>query len=79
MVFSIVTAYLHKQSIINRHEGIIISNSVEIKLSPLESAKSSFELNEGTKVLLLETNEEWIQVEVNGNAGWVLKENIWEI
>jgi len=79
MVFSIITAYLHKQSILNRTEGIIVRKEVDIKKSPMETAKTNFELHEGTKVQLRETNKEWIHIEVNGNTGWVLKEDLWEI
>jgi tetratricopeptide (TPR) repeat protein len=79
LVFSTSTAYFHKQSILDRSEGIIVSKKAEILLSPLEKAGVSFELDEGSKVHLLDENETWLRIEVNGNSGWVRKEDVWII
>lgn len=79
LIFSTVTAYFHKSSILNHTEGIIISEQANVRLSPLEKANVTFELHEGAKVKLLDENGTWLQIEVGGNSGWVLKEEVWEI
>jgi len=79
LIFSTVAAFFHKNSILQHTEGIIISEAVDVRLSPLEKANVTFELHEGAKVNLQDENEEWLQIEVGGNSGWVLKEEVWEI
>jgi len=79
LILTIALSYAHKSNITNRDEAIIITEFTEIKTAPSETAAESFTLHEGTKVDLLRSNENWIEVSVNGNAGWVLKEAIWEI
>jgi len=79
LIFSTIAAYFHKSSILQHSEGIIISEVVNVRLSPLEKANVTFELHEGAKVNLQDENEEWLQIEVGGNSGWVLKEEVWEI
>jgi tetratricopeptide (TPR) repeat protein len=72
-------AMLHKQYIIERHSAIIIEDSVIIRTSPSDTAKEAFNLHEGTKVDLERSNEDWIEISVNGNTGWVEKEALLEI
>jgi len=79
LIFSTTTAYFHKKSILDHTEGIIVSEQADVLLSPLDKAAVSFELHEGAKVKLLDQNENWLQIEVSGNSGWVEKENVWEI
>ena len=79
LVFTFITAYMHKSYITHRQHGIIITASVEIKISPLPSASTSFTLHEGAKVEISGNNEDWVEVEVNGNSGWLLKKEVWEI
>ena len=74
-----MTAHFHKASLMTKTEAVIVNEKVEIKISPLESATKSFELNEGTKVNILDENGEWSQIEVNGNTGWLENMSLWEI
>lgn len=79
LVFSLVTAYFHKQSILEHQEAIVVSEQVDVLLSPLQKSGVAFELEEGAKVHLLEVKETWLHIEVNGNPGWVKRENVWVI
>ena len=79
LIFSLMTAHFHKASLMTKTEAVIVNEKVEIKISPLESATKSFELNEGTKVNILDENGEWSQIEVNGNTGWLENMSLWEI
>lgn len=79
MVIMIVLAYFNKANIVKRDSAIIISEFIEVRSSPSDTAPSSFKLHEGTKVDLLRSNEKWIEIGVNTNTGWVEKEAIWEI
>lgn len=79
MIFTILLAYFNKSNIIERDQAIIISEFIEVRSSPSDTAPSGFKLHEGTKVDLLRSNDDWTEIGVNGNTGWVEKVSIWEI
>lgn len=79
LIFSTVTAHLHKQSILTETEAIVIEKKSNIRLSPLDKANVSFELHEGAKVKIIQQNDSWLQIEVNGNSGWILEEEVKKI
>jgi tetratricopeptide (TPR) repeat protein len=76
LTISTLTAYFHKESVLEETEAIIISEKAEIRLSPLDKAKVSFELHEGAKVKILQQSDSWTQIEVNGNSGWIMEEEL---
>jgi len=76
LTISTLTAYFHKQAVLDDSEAIIISEKAEIRLSPLDKANVSFELHEGAKVKILQQNDSWTQIEVNGNSGWIMEEEL---
>lgn len=78
-VFSIVVAWQHKKQIESVHEAVIIVKEADIKLSPIDKAKNAFTLSEGVVVTILKEQESWIEIDVNGNSGWVLEEDIKKI
>lgn len=52
--------------------AIIINRESKIFEEPNSSSKSKFNLHEGTKVKVLETNSDWTNIKLeNGNEGWV--------
>lgn len=52
--------------------AIILPKETNIKPEPIASSKSKFQLHSGTKVKVLETNDEWTNIKLeNGNEGWV--------
>lgn len=79
VIISIVLAHFNKSTIIEKNDGIIITEFVEVRSSPSETAPSAFKLHEGTKVDLLRSNADWIEIAVNDNTGWIEKETLWEI
>lgn len=52
--------------------AIILPKETNIKPEPNASSKSKFQLHSGTKVKVLETNNEWTNIKLeNGNEGWI--------
>ncbi len=76
---SVIFAGINKSKIIHKTEAIIVTEAIEIRTSPSETAPEAFKLHEGTKVDLLRSNENWTEINVNGNTGWVQKQTLWEI
>ena len=53
-------------------EAIIFSPTTTIQSGPNTNSEELFTLHEGTKVTLLESNNEWSKIKLpNGNVGWI--------
>ena len=53
-------------------EAIIFSPAAEVKNAPTKSSDVYFELHEGTKVLILETLDNWKKIKIaDGKMGWI--------
>jgi len=79
LIASILIGYFHKNSINTNTFAVIVSEKSLVKMSPVKDAKISFTLGEGAKVEMLKSEKNWLQIEVNGNRGWLLKKTVWEI
>ncbi len=59
------------------HNCGIIFNSITVKSSPDNNGTDLFLLHEGTKVEILEPNNEWVKIKLrDGSKGWVTTENM---
>jgi tetratricopeptide (TPR) repeat protein len=71
-IFSMVlgfTAIKNKQA---TNFGIIVNREIKIYDEPTVSSKVKFNLHEGTKTSILETNVNWTNIKLeNGNEGWI--------
>jgi len=64
----------------HHHQAIVFSSSVTAKSSPDAAGKAMFVVHEGTKVSVMETNANWIEIELpNGSAGWIAATDVREI
>ncbi len=56
--------------------AIIMAPSVVVKSSPDETATDLFVIHEGTKVTIVESFENWSEVQISdGNRGWIVSED----
>jgi len=68
------------KQIIQPKNAIILSSSVVVKSAPSYNSSDLFSLHAGSKVSVLDQIGDWIHISiVNGNKGWMLKENCKEI
>jgi SH3-like domain-containing protein len=59
-------------SIINNSSAIITAASVTVTGSPSEKGTELFLLHEGSKVKIMDQENEWTEVKIaNGNVGWI--------
>ena len=79
LIICCILAYLHKDQILAQENAVIVTEVIAVKTAPSETSPTGFELHEGTKVSLLRTNENWVEININGNTGWVEKEGLWNI
>jgi tetratricopeptide (TPR) repeat protein len=77
VVWSIYSAAEQKANISNDHSAIVFSPSVTIKSSPDDSGTDLFLLHEGTKVSLIDSLGDWINIRLSdGNVGWLEKRHL---
>lgn len=77
---SLFFAYRNKHYVDNNIEAIIFSPAAQVKNAPTTSSDVYFELHEGTKVLILETLDNWKKIKIaDGKMGWIITDNLKEI
>ena len=79
-ILSFVFANSNFKQIIQQKNAIIFSSSVVVKSAPSYNSNDLFSLHAGSKIHILDQIGDWIHISVvNGNKGWMLKENCIEI
>jgi len=69
---SLFFAYRNKHHMNTNVEAIIFAPAAEVKNAPTKSSEMYFELHEGTKVLILETLDNWKKIKIaDGKMGWI--------
>jgi tetratricopeptide (TPR) repeat protein len=77
---SVFFAFRNKHYIDNNTQAIVFSNAVEVKSAPTKSSELYFELHEGTKVIVLESLDNWKKIKIaDGKMGWLDASSIKEI
>ena len=79
LIISLIIGYQHKDYVHSRDSGVVIVEQVNVLVSPIEDSKVSYKLGEGARVNLVSEENDWVQIDLNGNKGWVQKKDIWEI
>jgi len=77
LILSFTFAIMHKSRLTNITKAVIINANTKILTSPKQDANSSFELHEGAQLNIKTTQEDWYEVSLNKNTGWVNKSEVW--
>lgn len=70
-----------QDSYFNTHkEAIIFNGVVNVKSAPAKKEKTLVMIHEGTKVQIMDTQNEWLKVRLpNGNVGWIEEQAVKKI
>lgn len=83
LLFSVSTFIFAQQkyhNIMDSDRAIITSSSVTIVSSPDVNSKKLFVLHEGTKVTIMQCNDNWCEIKLpDGNKGWIKQKDMVEI
>lgn len=76
LLLAIFSFYFSRESYVSltqNPQAIILTPSVPVLSAPSEKASKLFQLHEGTKVELIQQQEnEWLEIKIaNGNTGWL--------
>ncbi len=77
---SLFFSFKNKHYVENNIEAIIFSGQTQVKSAPTNSSEVYFELHEGTKVLILESLDNWKKIKIaDGKMGWMKVSDLKEI
>jgi tetratricopeptide (TPR) repeat protein len=76
IVFNIFS-FSQKREQIRGDTAIVMVGSAGVNASPDDNSNELFELHEGTKVKIKNSDGNWFEIEIdNGSVGWTRKDNI---
>jgi len=76
-IASIALAYIKYEEYKNDNPAIVFSEESIIQAEPNARSTESFRLHEGTKVMVLETLNDWYKVKIaDGKTGWISAKDI---
>ena len=63
-----------------KNEAIIFSETITVNSAPTSSSTNLFTLHAGSKVEIIDTIGDWINIKIaNGNSGWIAQNSIKEL
>ena len=71
-LISVFATYSSYQGNITKKEAIIFTSSVVVNSAPTTNSTNLFSLHSGSKIEILDTIGEWINIKIaNGSSGWI--------
>ena len=74
---SIAFSIVQKNRITGQSKVVVIESAAKVLTQPNEDAPTSFQLHEGAQMNIKSKNDQWYEVELNNNTGWVSKNSVW--
>jgi len=72
-----IFAISQKRERLDRDSAIVMVGAVMVKASPDQNSNTLFELHEGIKVKIRNSDSNWLEIEIaNGSVGWLSKEHV---
>ncbi|MGX7667353.1 tetratricopeptide repeat protein [Flavobacterium pedocola] len=80
IVLSVASAILERKNYNGERPAIVFAELATVKNEPKTTAPNAFELHEGAKVYILETQDNWCKIELTDQTlGWIEKSAIREL
>ena len=77
LISSVIIGAIHKARLTEQSRIVIIAPKNKILIQPSSESATSFELHEGATANIKSAQDDWYEVELNSNTGWILKEAVW--
>ena len=74
---SIAFSIVQKNRITGQTKVVVIESAANVLTEPNEKSPTSFQLHEGAQMNIKSKNNQWYEVELNHNTGWVDKNVVW--
>ena len=80
MFTALIMSYRVYDRSLNDRQAIIFAESSQIKNEPSMGGETSFILHEGTRVQILEVDEDWFHIRIaDGKEGWIVAADVKEL
>lgn len=77
VIMANIFAFSQKNERIERDSAIVMVGAVMVKASPDLNSNVLFELHEGTKVKIRNSDSNWYEIEIaDGSVGWLFQKNV---
>ena len=77
LIFAVSMAFRSFHKFENKKEAIVFAEVSEVKNGPRMSEETAFKLHEGTKVTIMQTEDEWVRILLaDGKDGWLHEDDI---
>jgi tetratricopeptide (TPR) repeat protein len=61
---------------VNNYAAIVFDSEAEIMNEPSINSNITLKIERGSKISILDVNEQWFKIEFNSKIGWVIKERV---
>ena len=76
-IFTVFITYNQYKQTKNKKEAIVFAEKTEVRSAPTLNAEEIFTLHEGTKVMVLDTLDNWKKIKIaDGKEGWIIANEI---
>lgn len=75
-VTTISLAFITYNYSVNNDAAIVFDSEAEIMNEPSINSNITLKIDRGTKISILDENEQWFKIEFNSKIGWVIKERV---
>ena len=76
-IFTVFITYNQYKQTKNKKEAIVFAEKTEVRNAPTLNAEEIFTLHEGTKVMVLDTLDNWKKIKIaDGKEGWIIANEI---
>jgi len=77
LIVSLIVGFQQYKEELDTKEAIVFTEQITVQTEPTDNASEAFVLHEGTKVLVLDTVDEWNKIRLaDGKIGWLKTSNI---
>ena len=76
-IFTVFITFNQYKQTKNKKEAIVFAEKTEVRSAPTLNAEEIFTLHEGTKVMVLDTLDNWKKIKIaDGKEGWIIANEI---
>lgn len=77
LVMSFSFSLLQKSHLTTDTKAVIINPKANLLTNPTLNAEISFDVLEGSQLNIITIQDDWYELQINNNTGWILKDSVW--
>jgi hypothetical protein len=77
MLMSVIFSIMQKNNLTNNNNAVIINPRTNILTQPLLNSETINQITEGNQLLIINSQDDWYELKINNETGWVIKDSVW--